>query len=549
MEIQNELNKLEHEDYIPSPETSLSYVILETELGVSYMCYISWLLLSVDYKKHVLKAVSDIFAMLENLNHTMIHCDIKPHNVILVKRNGKFVPVCIDFNVSHFTQNETGELTEMQKFLFTPEYKPPEGALIRNGNLEYKTDKIDVYSAGVMAYEMLNGFWFSRHMKEQWQKVQMPYYYDKLELTNEKRSQLEKLIRSCLENVSRKRPDARTVADKYAMLARTDEELYQDVIPWQEEDEGERLKRYVRGIWDAVRKVSPAFRSLTDGSQFSAGEQTWLYPDKEEFLRLAVQQMDRDFIVTDAHSAIGVYSPKEGKKKNRLIMQYLFLLDREDAEQKLRETSAEINASVQLRESCFNIVEIYPEYSTPLNLIQKAINGEKGSLPFVLKGMELGLVYTNYMKWLFSNQNHYREYVLEAVKDVLGVVKSLHDAGAVHGNICSDNIMLVRRGNRNVLVLTNFRNSIRYEPKSVREDIYQMGLLIYELLDGKCYPDKTKIPVGKKTSFVSSKANLWQRINLVRNPLDELLAMCLDREKYPDADEDALSQKLREAVK
>jgi len=87
----------------------------------------------------------------------IIHRDLKPSNVLVAIQDGKPVPKVIDFGVAKATEKRLTEktvYTEHGTLIGTPEYMSPEQAEMTGLNIDTTTD---VYSLGVMLYEILTG--------------------------------------------------------------------------------------------------------------------------------------------------------------------------------------------------------------------------------------------------------------------------------------------------------------------------------------------------------------------------------------------------------
>lgn len=85
----------------------------------------------------------------------IIHRDLKPENIFLVKQDDDIPQIkIIDFGISKITQlGASGRFTQTGTLLGTPAYMSPEQARGDSG-VDHRSD---LYSVGVMLYEMLSG--------------------------------------------------------------------------------------------------------------------------------------------------------------------------------------------------------------------------------------------------------------------------------------------------------------------------------------------------------------------------------------------------------
>ena len=87
----------------------------------------------------------------------VIHCDIKPSNVLVTNNDGRPVPKVIDFGIAQATINQRLAdktiVTSYRLLAATPSYMSPEQA---GGGQDIDT-RSDIYSLGVLLYELLAG--------------------------------------------------------------------------------------------------------------------------------------------------------------------------------------------------------------------------------------------------------------------------------------------------------------------------------------------------------------------------------------------------------
>ena len=87
----------------------------------------------------------------------VIHRDLKPSNVLVAERDGKPMPMVIDFGIAKATCGKLSEITlatRVEQVLGTPVYMSPEQADLRNTDVDTRSD---IYSMGVLLYELLVG--------------------------------------------------------------------------------------------------------------------------------------------------------------------------------------------------------------------------------------------------------------------------------------------------------------------------------------------------------------------------------------------------------
>ena len=96
--------------------------------------------------------------MLHAHQKGVIHRDIKPSSVIVTEENGIPVPKIIDFGIAKATEQQFSDdnlHTRVGTLIGTPGYMSPEQAGVVSLDVDVRAD---VYSLGVLLYELLVGF-------------------------------------------------------------------------------------------------------------------------------------------------------------------------------------------------------------------------------------------------------------------------------------------------------------------------------------------------------------------------------------------------------
>jgi tetratricopeptide (TPR) repeat protein len=130
------------------------YVVLELVDGVPLLRYCDEHRLSTEGR------LSLFLGVCQGVQHAhqrgIIHRDLKPSNVLVRTVDGAPVPKIIDFGIAKAIQDqrEASLMTEVGQAIGTPEYMSPEQAGVLEGGVDTRAD---VYSLGVMLYELLTG--------------------------------------------------------------------------------------------------------------------------------------------------------------------------------------------------------------------------------------------------------------------------------------------------------------------------------------------------------------------------------------------------------
>ncbi len=136
-------------------ETGRPYFVMELVRGEQVTAYCDGHRLSVRQR---LELFCDVCHAVQHAHQKgIIHRDLKPSNVLVTVADGRPMPKVIDFGIAKATGARLTDktlFTEMHQLIGTPEYMSPEQAEVSGVDIDTRSD---VYSLGVMLYELLAG--------------------------------------------------------------------------------------------------------------------------------------------------------------------------------------------------------------------------------------------------------------------------------------------------------------------------------------------------------------------------------------------------------
>ncbi len=131
------------------------YFVMELVRGAAVTAYCDSRQMSISERLRLFRQVCN--AVQHAHQKGIIHRDLKPSNVLVSEADGRPVPKVIDFGIAKATGARLTDLTiftEMHQLIGTPEYMSPEQAEVSGVDIDTRSD---VYSLGVMLYELLAG--------------------------------------------------------------------------------------------------------------------------------------------------------------------------------------------------------------------------------------------------------------------------------------------------------------------------------------------------------------------------------------------------------
>ncbi len=136
-------------------ETGRPFFVMELVKGVPIHTYCDMNQLATAERLHLFIQVCQ--AIQHAHQKGVIHRDIKPSNILVTLHDGKPVPKVIDFGIAKATNQRLTEktlFTNYAQMIGTPAYMSPEQAEMSGLDVDTRTD---VYSLGVLLYELLTG--------------------------------------------------------------------------------------------------------------------------------------------------------------------------------------------------------------------------------------------------------------------------------------------------------------------------------------------------------------------------------------------------------
>jgi serine/threonine protein kinase len=169
-------------------------------------------------QKDKLRLIYHIAVAIQELHsYNIVHCDIKPHNMLFVKNK----VTLIDYNASVKVDDALKVTGKREQG--TPGYMAKE---MYKGYISYKAD---IYALGVTMLEV----WFGDiwpHVTDRYDKNRR-YVLDYLSLLEDDNPSLHQLVRQCISVAPRKRPDIRQVIHTLQTMVHKDKTMVHKNTP------------------------------------------------------------------------------------------------------------------------------------------------------------------------------------------------------------------------------------------------------------------------------------------------------------------------------
>ncbi len=186
------------------------YVVMEYVQGVNLRTRMS--MAANFHVPYVVKVVCQVCAALEHAHGWgVVHRDLKPENVMVVSGEDPHCKI-LDFGMAKILRTGAPNMTTKQGIFGTPLYMAPERARGKT-----VTPVTDVYSVGLMAYEMLAGR--RAFEADSSYDIMMGHVYNPVPPLPERFSAFWPAVSAALEKEPRDRPDAPTFARLFVEAA------------------------------------------------------------------------------------------------------------------------------------------------------------------------------------------------------------------------------------------------------------------------------------------------------------------------------------------
>jgi len=430
-------------DWIHPPD----YLILETEFGLSFLYFMYWFQQMDMYPEQALNVIYDLFEMLNHISKSgIIHMDLKPSNLLLVKREGNLVPVAIDFNTSH--RSHTAHLWGTDTIIHSPHGTPlymPDYWQKQDETIN-ATIKIDVFAVALISCQLLDNIALSPKSltsnRKKWQQnANQPTRLT--ELGSCATDLWRKLLYPCLNTNERECPTSKKAFDRIASI----KDNHSNTYPIPNISNEELLVNEIKnnpGVCDeyyhyhTFEPHNPAVNSA--------------YPTIEEYYHLCIRQISSDYgddlvdndWVFFPENCILRYQNRHSKRR----LQFIYaIFDDEDSIFGFKSVFEFTNQLMMENHS--SVVQLDLEHSTWISSLDSAYN-HKTSLPYVILDMEFGLLYQHYLMWLHKTSYNYHQ-VMKIMHDIALALREIYNTAdyvSDSDDSCTlgiNNLMLVRR--------------------------------------------------------------------------------------------------------